>query len=193
MTTTTKIGMPLDEFLELGSHEDFEIINGKRKPRLPQLAGHAETKQNMFGKIDAFGRANGKIEAFMSMTVMLTAPDDRNWVVGSREPDILVVTTERLEAYKAATPDYLDRPLELVPDMVVEVVAITDTYSDLDEKIDAYLLDGVRLIWVANPELRKVTIYAPDLENPVVLKGDAVLDGGDVLPNFQIPLATLFA
>jgi len=41
MTTQEKIGMPLDEFLELGNENPFEIINGERIPKLPNLAGHS--------------------------------------------------------------------------------------------------------------------------------------------------------
>jgi Uma2 family endonuclease len=36
----------------------------------------------------------------------------------------------------------------------------------MDEKIDAYLLDGVRLLWVIDPQRRKTVIYAPDMEQP---------------------------
>jgi Uma2 family endonuclease len=50
----------------------------------------------------------------------------------------------------------------------------------------------VRLIWVFNPQSRKVIVHAPDLENPIVLKAGDTLDGGDVLPGFTLDLQKFF-
>jgi Uma2 family endonuclease len=79
-----------------------------------------------------------------------------------------------------------------VPYLVAEVVSPTDKFSELDEKIDAYLADGVRLIWVIDPQRRKAIVYRPDAEQPTHLSGAGVLDGSDVLPGFQIALSALF-
>jgi Uma2 family endonuclease len=40
-------------------------------------------------------------------------------------------------------------------------------FSDVDEKVDAYLSDGVRLIWVIDPQRKKLIAHAPDFEQPV--------------------------
>jgi Uma2 family endonuclease len=98
----------------------------------------------------------------------------------------------RLQVYKAQTPDWHTRPYALVPDFVAEVVSPNDKVSELDRKVDAYLADGVRLIWVIDPQRRKAVVYAPDLEQPIHLAGDALPDGGDVIPGFQVPLTKLF-
>jgi len=50
----------------------------------------------------------------------------------------------------------------------------------------------VRLIGVIKPHNRQVIIYAPDLENPVVVKGDAALNAGDIVPGFELSLSKLF-
>src|SRR5690606_2584147 len=100
-----------------------------------------------------------------------------NWVTGSRIPDVMFYVGDRLAKYKAETPDYRERPLSIVPDLVIEVVSPNDKVIELDAKIDLYLSDGVRLIWVFNPQSRKVTVHAPDLENPIVLKSGDTLDG----------------
>ena len=49
-------------------------------------------------------------------------------------------------------------------------------------------VDAVRLIWAVNPERRKATVYTPDMEQPLHLGIDGVLDGGDVLPGFRVKL-----
>ena len=65
--------------------------------------------------------------------------------------------------------------------------------SETDEKIDAYLADGVRLIWQIDPQRRKAIEFSPDAEQPRTLKMGDVLEGGEILPDFRLPLADLFA
>lgn len=190
--TPTKIGMPLDAFLELGSQQAFELIGGERIPKLPNVAIHSEIIRLLFRLLDAYALALQAGEAYNETTFILPDTYDSDWVSGSRIPDLMFYTGTRMADYKSATPEWKSRPFSLVPDLVIEVVSPNDKVTELEKKIDLYLADGVRLIWVVNPELRKVTTYAPDLENPIVLKGDALLDGGDVLPGFQVRLAALF-
>ena len=119
--------------------------------------------------------------------------DESDWVKGSRIPDVAFFAGRRVSEYEAATPDWENHPYPLIPDLVIEVVSPNDKVSELDEKIDAYLSDGVRLIWVVDPQRRKAVAYAPDLEQLQHLSGDMVLDGADVLPGFQVKLSALFA
>ncbi|MBC7869484.1 MAG: Uma2 family endonuclease [Chitinophagaceae bacterium] len=107
-------------------------------------------------------------------------------------PDVSFFAAERIAAYVAQTPEWKERPFALVPDMVVEVVSPNDHYSEIDEKVDVYLADGVRLIWVIDPQRRKATVHTPDSDQPLHLKGDAVLNGGDVIPGFEVLLPKLF-
>ena len=99
-----------------------------------------------------------------------------------------IYVDSRIVKYEVYNLDCDDRPLALVPDLVIEVVSPTDKVVELDEKISAYLLDGVRLIWVVDPQRRKATVYGPDMEQPLPLNVNGVLDGGDVLPGFTVRL-----
>ena len=47
-------------------------------------------------------------------------------------------------------------------------------------------------MWVVDPGRRTVAVHQPGRE-PEVLRGDDVLDGGEVLPGFAVALAYLFA
>jgi len=89
---------------------------------------------------------------------------------------------ERWSAYIAANPDWKRKPLMIIPDMVIEVVSPNDKVTELDNKIDAYLADGVRLIIVVNPQSRKAIVYSPDAEQPLHLSGAAQIDLSDVIP-----------
>jgi Uma2 family endonuclease len=190
MTTTTRIGMPLNEFIELGNQQPFELINGERIPKLPNIYGHSEAVRLLFRLLDAYALALQAGDAYSETTFILPDTYDSSWVSGSRIPDLMFYVDDRVAKYKERTPDYRERPLALVPDLVIEVVSPNDKVVELDAKIDLYLSDGVRLIWVFNPQSRKVTIHAPDLENPIVLKD--TLDGGDVLPGFTLDIQKFF-
>lgn len=187
-----KLGMPLDEFIRLSHEQEFELINGERRPKLATVLGHSETVRFLFKRMDTHISSYGAGEVYAETTFVLPDTDVKDWVVGSRIPDLMFFQSDRVAAYKAQHPDYRERPLPLVPDFVIEVVSPTDKVSELDEKIDAYLADGVRLIWVIDPQRRKATVYAPDMEQPRHLVGDAMLDASDVLPGFQVKLSSLF-
>lgn len=78
------------------------------------------------------------------------------------------------------------------PDLVVEVVSPTDRFGDVAAKVAAYLAAGVRLVWVVEPRHQTVTVHAAD-HSVRVLGADDTLDGGDVLPDFRVAVAELFA
>lgn len=65
----------------------------------------------------------------------------------------------RIQAYKAADPDWRKKPFVIVPDLGIEVISPGDSYIDVDEKVERYLSEGVKLVWVMNPRNRSVTVY----------------------------------
>jgi Uma2 family endonuclease len=187
-----RVGMPLDELIELGNNQPFELINGVRRIKLPTVAGHSEVIRILFRALDFRVTSSNAGEVYSETTFILPDRDDPNWVSGSYIPDVMFFAGDRIPKYKAQNPNWRGRPFPLVPDLVIEVVSPTDKVSELDEKVDAYLADGVLLVWVVDPQRRKAVVYAPDAEQPHHLSADGVLDGGDVLPGFQVALRTLF-
>lgn len=189
----TKIGMPLDEFLEASEAQPFELIHGERRLKLPTVYRHSKIIKLLFRLLDAFLLKTSLGDVFSETTFIMPDRDDSNWVEGSRTPDLMVYSGKRIAEYEAQNPYGDDRPLALVPDLVIEVVSPNDKVSELDEKIDAYLLDGVRLVWVIDPQRRKAVVHGPDMEQPLHLNINGVLDGGDVLPDFKLPLTSIFS
>jgi Uma2 family endonuclease len=192
MTAQEKIGMPLDEFIHETNEQMFELINGERIPRLPTITRHNDTIDRLYMALKMGAELKGLGIVRPEATFVLPDHYDSNWVIGSRTPDLLFIAEERLAAYRQANPNWRDTPYLIVPDLVIEVISPTDTVSKLDEKVDAYLADGVRLIVVLDPERRKAVVHNPDAEQPLHLSGDATLDLSDVIPGFQIPLPKLF-
>jgi Uma2 family endonuclease len=98
----------------------------------------------------------------------------------------------RLSAYQTAQPDWREKPLLIVPDLVVEIVSKTDRFSDVDRKVSRYLEDGVQAVWVIEPRFKRLIVYTSD-GTLTRYAANAVVNGGDLIPGFSLSLAELFA
>ncbi len=193
MVEKTSIGMPLAEFIRLFDEEGpFELINGERRKRMPNVFGHSEAIRALFLALYLYIAAKVGGDVFSETTFILPGTYDADWVEGSRIPDVMYYASGRLQAYKAETPEWRERPCSLVPDLVAEVISPNDKISEMDAKVDQYLADGVRMVWVIDPQRRKAVVYAPDQEQPIHLSGGDLLNGDDVVPGFQVQLSKLF-
>jgi Uma2 family endonuclease len=110
----------------------------------------------------------------------------------SRDPD-----TVRAPDVAFISKGRLPRPLppgfgELAPDLVVEVRSPSESRNDIAEKLADYRQAGVRLMWVIEPASHTVTVYRGD-GTAQTLAAHEVLDGGEVLPGFAVPVQRLFA
>jgi len=80
---------------------------------------------------------------------------------------------------------------ERAPDLAVEIKSPSDTPSMVDERAQMWLDFGSQEVWYGDPETTTVTRYRPG-HPPEVLTEDDVLDGGDLLPGFNIEVWRLF-
>ena len=102
-----------------------------------------------------------------------------------RAPDAAFVAAARIPEGAAARGF-----AEMAPDLVVEVVSPSDRATDVLDKAQAWLAAGVRIVWVLYPDQRLAIVYDGAA---VAHRGvDDVLDGGEVLPGLQLPVADLF-
>jgi Uma2 family endonuclease len=98
-------------------------------------------------------------------------------------PDLCYVARERLGD---------DQYLRSAPDLAIEVLSPDQHRTYFLDKIQFYLLNGVRLVWVVDPATATITVQAPGQEGRILRAGD-VLDGGDVLPGFSVAVDDIFA
>lgn len=77
-----------------------------------------------------------------------------------------------------------------VPELVIEVLSPKDKILDLDSRILDFIDAGTKLLWVINPLLETAEIIHPNGDRKLIRR-DGVLDGEDVLPGFQMPLASI--
>lgn len=79
----------------------------------------------------------------------------------------------------------------LAPNLAAEVLSDSNTPSEMDQKRRDYFAAGVELVWEIDPVKRTVDVYTTPTTR-TTLRVTEVLDGGTVLPGFQLPLAELF-
>ena len=62
----------------------------------------------------------------------------------------------------------------------------------MTRKLGEYFKAGVLLVWIVDPRARTVAVYTKAAQEPLILGEADTLDGGDVLPGFQLVLQDLF-
>lgn len=103
-----------------------------------------------------------------------------------RAPDAAWVSWERLNTIPSASRK---RFIALSPDFAVEVMSPSDEERDLIEKCRRYIKNGVREVWLLNPETRRVFVYLPE--------GEAVYEnldriGSQILKGFTLTLCKVW-
>jgi Uma2 family endonuclease len=78
------------------------------------------------------------------------------------------------------------------PDLAVEVVSPGDSYSEVEEKVFAWLDAGTKMVVVINPRQRSATVYKSPTDIVALTEAD-VLAGGDVVPGFELAVREIFA
>lgn len=105
-----------------------------------------------------------------------------------RAPDAAWV---KLERWQALTPEQRRKFPPLSPDFVIELRSATDELKLLQNKMQEYMDNRVRLGWLINPQVRQVEIYR--LGQAVeVLASPKSLSGEEVLPGFVLDLSRIF-
>jgi Uma2 family endonuclease len=81
---------------------------------------------------------------------------------------------------------------ELVPNFVIEVLSSGNTYAEMSRKRREYFHAGVELLWMVDHRTRTITVFRSALDATVYLE-DKTIDGGEVLPGWQVNIAELFS
>jgi Uma2 family endonuclease len=183
--------MTQEEFMQrYGEQGPFEVIEGEIVEMTPQVTRSARIGGRLFLELAVYLKSRRLGEAFIETPFVLTTAS--NSVKGSRVPDVMFVRAERLAQLAQDDPDWQDKPLTIVPDLVVEIVSPTDRIPEVDKKIARYLADGVQIVWVIEPKGQTVKIYTYGSRQITLLKAEDMLSGGNVIPGFEMPVVKLF-
>jgi Uma2 family endonuclease len=92
----------------------------------------------------------------------------------------IVANTPRKSAY-----------FEGAPVLAVEILSPSDTQEKILEKLELYREAGVPLVWVVEPTLRTVQVFAEG-RKPALFNEDQELSGEPNLPGFRVAVSEVF-
>ena len=102
-----------------------------------------------------------------------------------RAPDVSWIQKERWHQLSVNEQNSF---APVAPDFVAELMSKWDDWGLLQEKMEEYIENGVRLGWLINADEEVVIVYRKDGTTTRLEGKNTVLDGKSVLPGFQISL-----
>jgi Uma2 family endonuclease len=103
-----------------------------------------------------------------------------------RAPDVAFVRAQRYPSGRVE--GFFEGP----PDLAVEILSPSDRASHVLAKVQDWLAAGCGWVWVVDPETATIALYRSRSEFQLLTAAES-LDGGDLLPGFSVPVASLFS
>jgi Uma2 family endonuclease len=161
----------------------YELVKGELKKMSPSGHKHGRVTINVTTPLDKHARANDLGVVYAAETGFILSSDPDTVLA----PDVAFVSRKRIQEVGDVEGYWPG-----APDMVVEVISPSDTYTEVEEKVVQWLSAGVRMVLVVDPRRRIVTVYR-SLTDITILTEGATIDGGDVVPGWKMQVDDLFA
>ncbi len=180
--TTPPTAIPVPPELN-GDELLYEVVNGEIVEKVRMGVYETNVTWVLLGYLSHFirahnlGRAGQEMLFVLDLTRGLKRRPDGAFVSYARWPKNRRVP--RAEAW------------DVVPNLALEVVSTSNSAEEILVKVHEYFRAGVELVWVIYPEVEEIYVYRSATDPHVLTRADE-LDGGDVVPGFRLPVATLF-
>lgn len=166
----------------------YEIIDGVRIFMNSPLLLHQRVVFLLALLLREYERTSGSGIVILSPFDVVIRRDPK---LQTRQPDLLFITNERLER---AGGLYSEGPLEVAPDLVIEVLSPSETRSSLFAKIEDFQRIGVQEAWIVSPQGETVQVLT--LQPNII--GAGIYGQGQsvesvIFPSLSLPVASIFA
>lgn len=175
MTAEELLAMPDDGYR-------YELIRGELVKMAPASHAHGREGNRVNRTLSNHVFDNGLGETYAAETGFVLSRSPDTVLV----PDVSFVRKEREEAARDV-PGYFPGP----PDLAVEVVSPNDRLTEVAAKVSDWLEHGTLMVIVVNSRNRTVRVHTPD--GVIELTEEDTLDGGDVVPGWNMPVADIFS
>lgn len=161
----------------------YELVDGEVRKMTPAGNEHGRIAMRVAWRLARHVETHGLGSVYAAETGFRLASDPDT----VRAPDAAFVSQARLDAVGSVAGYWPG-----APDLAVEVVSPGDRYAEVAEKVAAWLAAGTQMVVVVEPPPRTVVVHRADGVTRTLREGD-VLEGGEVVPGWKVPVAALFA
>lgn len=186
MTTPKSADSPLlsiEEFERLPRDGwSYELVRGRLVREPPAGFDHGRRAGRIDWLLRDFVYRHGLGEILSAETGFVLS--ERPWTV--RAPDVAFVSAARI-----ATVTQPEKFFPGAPDLAVEIVSLSNTLAEVEEKAFEYLDAGAQLVWVVLPDTRKVRTYRSRTDVSIIDE-NGTLDGEPVLSGFRVLVTAIF-
>ncbi len=184
--------LSLQEFLALPQSSDafggslcdhrYELIEGQLKPKMSPKYKHALIQGRLFRMLDEWCDLCACGRVCPEWAVVLRR-NEEDWVP---VPDLTYVSYQRL-------PQEWDKDeaCPVLPELVIEIISLLQTFGQMTQKATDYLLAGVDQVWVVDTTASSVTVFQRD-SLPQTFWSDGTVED-PLLPGLRLPVSSLFA
>ncbi len=177
MPLEQRTDVTVDELEKLSLPYPAELYDGKVVFKMPNFA-HAIIQNNVGGEIRNYLKTN-------PIGIVGGDANFRLWPERNREsraPDVSFILKDRV-------PENLHRYLPIAPDLAVEILSPDDSFEHMMEKVDEYLSQGVKIVWIIITRTREVLVCTAQGKYSV----RDTLTAPELLPGFELPVKDIFA
>ncbi|WP_373540155.1 Uma2 family endonuclease [Chamaesiphon sp.] len=161
----------------------FELTASGELIVMPPVGGESGNSElELGGELFVWNRQTRLGKIFSSSTVFVL-PNG-----AQRSPDAAWVELPRWETL---TPEQRTKFPPLAPDFVIELQSATDRLPPLQEKMEEYRSNGVRLGLLINPKNKQVEIYRPGQELEIRVSPTEI-DCSEVMPGFILSMSEIW-
>ncbi len=159
-----------------------ELVNGEIIKQMPTGHKHGSIEALLAILIGAYLLQN-KIGRVLTGETGLYTRRNPDTV---RAMDVAYISNERYARVTSAS--YLD----IAPELIIEVMSPGDSWSGVHEKIDEYFAADALQVWIVDPRREQVHVYSSPT-NAAIYGAAETIAGGDILPQFSLSVAAIFA
>lgn len=169
-----------DQLFAIAADRCCELVRGRIVDLVPPGAEHGWVTARIVHLLQSFvlPRDLGSVSTGDTGHRIARDPDT------VRGPDVGFIARERLPA-SGPPRGYWD----MAPDLAVEVVSPSDSWSRVESKTRDWLAAGTREVWLVDPALREVRIARREMPVEVLRPGQVLRS--EVLADFEIAVERL--
>jgi len=167
---------------EMGDIGRSELVEGKIVTMSPTGWRHGKYERRLGNELGNFVDDHNLGEVLVGEVGLYTRRDPDT----VRGAGVIFISRERLAQVKSAS--FLD----VAPELIVEIMSPDDRWINVKQKLKDYFGIGVDSVWIVDPSDKTISVYH-SLTDVQILTENDTLSGEDILPGFDLSVASLFS